>query len=367
LETQYDIVIIGGGPAGAAAAMTLQRYTKLSVALIERHLFEDYRAGESVSAAIFPLLEYLGLSRAGFEATHLPAYGHSAAWGGEELVVRDLIFNSQGNGMHLDRRKFDDLLLEKARTLGVKVFQPAEITAITHHTTWDVSIKTAGSEQAIQAKYLIDCSGKNSAIVKKEQCRVHQEDRLIALYAYYELKDDLRIHQHTLLETTEHGWYYLAPLPDKKVAIAFITDADILKKLELNDPDNWLEKGLQTRHIANILKQLPAPEAIRHYAIHSRVALLPGNDNLTAAGDAAACFDPISSLGIGHALQSGIHAARVAEAFLNGDTQPATSYRQFLLKHFEHYLHMRQGFYRAEQRWPDAPFWQRRHQGVLVT
>lgn len=344
--------------------MTLKRYTKLSVALVERNLFEDYRAGESVSPAIFQLLDYLGLSREAFETTHLPSYGHSAAWGGEELVVRDLIFNSQGNGMHLDRQQFDTLLLEKARELGTDTFQPAEILTVTREGDWDITIKTAGGEQTIQAKYLIDCSGKNSAIVKKEQCRVHQEDRLIALYAYYHLKDDLHIHQHTLLETTEHGWYYLAPLPGKKLAIAFITDADILKKLELNDPDTWLKQGLQTRHIAKIIKQLPAPEAMRHYAIHSRVALLPENDNWTAAGDAAACFDPISALGIGHALQSGIHTARVAEAFLNGDTQMAASYRQFLLKHFEHYLHMRQGFYRAEQRWADAPFWRRRQEVV---
>lgn len=358
---------MGGGPSGTAAAITLKRYTKLSVLIIERKTFNDYHAGESVSPAIFSLLDYLGLSREKFTDEHMLSYGHAAAWGNDSLFVRDFMFTGQGNGLHLDRKKFDTLLLEEASNIGIDVLQPAEITTIEHLDDWLLTIRGTTTETTVSARYLIDCSGKNAIIVKNKKRLVHKEDSLIALYAYYNLPKNLTLHQQTILETTEHGWYYLSPLPDNKVAIAFITDADILKKLDLNNPQSWLENGLKTNHISKILAQLSIPEAFRHYAIHSRIASLPDNENWTAAGDAVACFDPISSMGIGHAINSGIQSARVAEAFLNGDYQTGRTYMQFLFKHFENYLSMRHGFYSVEKRWEEAPFWKRRAKQLVTT
>lgn len=365
MKKDYDIVIVGGGPSGAAAAITLKRYTKLSVLIIERKLFNGYHAGESVSPAIFQLLDYLGLSGEKFATTHMLSYGHAAAWGNEALFVRDFMFTGQGNGLHLDRQKFDSDFLEEASNIGVDVLQPAEILEIEQNNYWNLTINTSTEEITVKGRYLIDCSGKNAFIVRHKKRPVHKEDSLIALYGYYNLPENVTLQQQTILETTPNGWYYLCPLPDNKVAIAFITDADILKMLNLNIPETWLEYGLKTNHISGILGQLSTPEAFRHYAIHSRIASLPDNENWTAAGDAAACFDPISSMGIGHAINSGIQSARVAEAYFIGDFQQARNYNHFLFKHFEDYLNMRHGFYGIEKRWEEAPFWKRRSKALV--
>ncbi len=365
MTENFDVVIIGGGPAGAAAAITLGRYTKLKVAIIEKAEFDDYRAGESVSPSIFTMLAYLGIERPQLENVHLPSYAHAAAWGSTELIVRDLLFTGQGNGLHLDRQKFDTLLLTEATNRGVIVYQPASLVEINHDGDWQIEIITNGNELLLNSRYLIDCSGKIAVIVKMKQCRVHKEDSLIGLYAYYNVPDGLVLEQKTVLETTLNGWYYMTPLPGKKVAIAFITDADILKGLDLNNPDSWLSHGMGTLHIAQTLRHLNTPLAFKHYAIHSRVALLPVKDNWTAAGDAATCYDPISSMGIGNAISSGITSARVAEGFFNGNFEVAQSYSRSLLDHFETYLKMRHGFYTAENRWPDSLFWQRRSKNPL--
>lgn len=81
-----------------------------------------------------------------------------------------------------------------------------------------------------------------------------------------------------------------------------------------------------------------------------------------AAGDAAASFDPLASLGIGHAVTSGIHAARVVHAYLTANEQLTAQYNQHILLNVEHYLQLRHSYYLLELRWPDQPFWARRHQ-----
>jgi 2-polyprenyl-6-methoxyphenol hydroxylase-like FAD-dependent oxidoreductase len=145
-----------------------------------------------------------------------------------------------------------------------------------------------------------------------------------------------------------------------------MTDAESLRELDLLDPRRWLAHGREAPHVGPILRGLPAPQAFRQYPIHSRIARLPASAAWTAAGDAAACFDPISSLGIGHALSSGMQAARVAHSHIEQAGGLGEAYRQSLLDHFESYVKTRHGFYASEQRWPGPGFWSRRLANVTA-
>jgi flavin-dependent dehydrogenase len=78
-----------------------------------------------------------------------------------------------------------------------------------------------------------------------------------------------------------------------------------------------------------------------------------------AAGDAAAAFDPLASMGIGHALSSGMHAARVAHDCLTADGALRAQYERNVLRVFAQHLQLRHRYYLLEQRWAQQPFWAR--------
>ena len=79
-----------------------------------------------------------------------------------------------------------------------------------------------------------------------------------------------------------------------------------------------------------------------------------------AAGEAAVGFDPLSSMGIGYAIASGIQAARIAAGTLGGDREHAQLFAADVRRHYDAYLARRQAYYAIEQRWPESPFWKRR-------
>ncbi|MCW2811307.1 MAG: hypothetical protein JWP61_1765, partial [Friedmanniella sp.] len=80
-----------------------------------------------------------------------------------------------------------------------------------------------------------------------------------------------------------------------------------------------------------------------------------------AVGDAAITFDPLASYGIGTALGAGVYAAAAVAGHLAGRPDALPRYAAVVDGLFAPYLVLRHERYTAERRWPDAPFWRRRH------
>ncbi len=79
-----------------------------------------------------------------------------------------------------------------------------------------------------------------------------------------------------------------------------------------------------------------------------------------AVGDAAVAFDPLSSLGINNALETGLRAAEAIHAALSGHEKALTPYASFLHDRLAESERLRLSFYAMEQRWRQEPFWRRR-------
>jgi flavin-dependent dehydrogenase len=81
-----------------------------------------------------------------------------------------------------------------------------------------------------------------------------------------------------------------------------------------------------------------------------------------AVGDAASTYDPLSSQGVMKALRSGVYGAyAVGDMLTSWDDTGLRRYRAFVESELDGYLATRSRYYAEEQRWPDRPFWRRRH------
>lgn len=222
---------------------------------------------------------------------------------------------------------------------------------------WRIHAEGAGP---IAAHSIVDASGRQSRIARRLGAERRVADRLAALVCHVALPAE-PIAATTLVESVAAGWWYSAPLPGNQAVVALMTDADLLRGLAVGDAADFLARLAATRHVGSRLAGARLVDGPHSCTARSQQLDPPLGPGWVAAGDAACAFDPLASLGIGHALGSGIQAARIAHQRLGGDDSLARAYAGDIARHFAMHAAQSRSIYAAERRWPEAPFWRRRH------
>jgi flavin-dependent dehydrogenase len=355
----FDLFIAGGGPAGCATAIALADFApELSVCLAGPLQRSALRIGETVPPPIKSILDHLGLWLRFSEEGHCASYRTVSAWGGPELGSNEFLLQSHQVGWRLDRAKFDRMLVEAAAR-RVARHLPAKVTDLAYRDGhWHIAC--SGEGRTLTARFAVDATGRAAALARFQRWRPVTLDKLVGCFMHFEGGTDNG--EGLMIETFSEGWWYTAAIPDGRRVIACMSDADVVCGLDLGRTDSWMEALSDTRHVrATVSEARPlGPPKLRPAGSRRLAgdACLP----LICVGDAASCFDPISSLGIIKALRSGIFASyAIADWLRRADDQGVTRYRLFVKSEFAAYWRTLHGYYTLEQRWPNRPFWRRRH------
>lgn len=349
-----DVLIVGGGPAGATAALNLAPLR--SVAIVERNAEPAPRIGESLPAAARRLFRDMGLLDSFLAQGHAPCYGNRSVWGDAPPQELDALRDPDGHGWHLDRVRFERWLRDAAVERGAEIFAPATIGHLERDgDAWRVDT----TAMSFRAAILIDAAGRSAPIARRLGAQTRVDDRLVCGWVHGRDRGGRGI---TFVESVEDGWWYTAPLPDDRRVLAFHTDADLPAARIARDRDALLQHARSARELTALLEDVGfvADGATGFTAAHSATLEPCAGEGFLAAGDAALAFDPLSSQGLLNALFTGLAAAEAADSFLRGDAGAFSRYRETIAGIAAAYRRHLGSWYAMETRWQDATFWRRR-------
>ena len=350
-----DVAILGGGPAGLAAAAALARSGRNAV-VFERAGYHAARAGETFGGEVRPLLEQIGAWDAFAALGQVPFRGVRSAWGGAELSERSAIVKPLGEGFHVERARFDELLAGCAARAGAVVHRDAGVCSVARSKEGFRVAAKNGAE--VSARFLIDASGRGASATARaiRERRWLSFDRLVAIVARLPARDS--VGPELLLESAEEGWWYAVPQPDGTLLTALLTDADLVAAGPRTTLGARFRAALaRTVHIAALAGDAMPLSPPRLVRADSGLLLPDRGARWRAIGDAAFACDPLGGDGVARALRSGLLAASEIGASLDGG---AAGEGTGTIARFESYLDRRASYYSGEARWPDALFWVRR-------
>ncbi len=354
-----DVAVIGGGPAGAIAALVTARGGKKTL-LIDGVAPSSFKIGESLPAGARNILRHLGIQNILENKAHLTSYGNGSCWGTDSLAMTDFIRDPYGLGLLLDRTEFDSGLREEAVRNKVSLLSHHVQAVRREDHQWVIE----GDGLKVEAAEIIDATGRNSKVAKQIGVSRLQDDTLMAIYGW--MKSDPHDKDHrTIIEATENGWWYTSKLAQGNRVVCFHSDSPQIGQW-IRMPHLWQAALAQTKFVSKVMKETTPIEAFRVTPSWGSSLEQYAGDHWIAVGDAALSFDPISSQGIFNALYTGMKGAEAVLKTSWGDNNALPHYTQELKKIRSTYLRHHSIMYAAEQRWPQVPFWQSRHSKNLA-
>jgi flavin-dependent dehydrogenase len=354
----FDVAVIGGGPAGAAAASLLAR-SDCRVLLLERERFPRFHIGESQVPWIHEVLAKIGADKVVAAAGFVEKWGASFASADSEATqYADFsqaceVPNPQA--FQVPRAAFDQILLEHAANCGAVVLQERTAIAVVFDDDGvGLTYADAGGETRVTVGAIIDASGRAGFLAKRfGERRRDPVLQNIAVHRQYEgvpRRPGRRAGDIQMVTRRDQGWFWFIPIDATTMSVGVVVPQSVYRSVARPTPEETLsyllsETPAAAQLVANARSVSPARFDADYSYLHSRHA----GDRFVLVGDAGAFLDPIFSTGVLLALQSGIEAAEVVIAGLHDGDLSARRFARYerrLVQRYHHFRRFAVGFYR---------------------
>ncbi|MCS5669156.1 MAG: FAD-dependent oxidoreductase [Dehalococcoidia bacterium] len=372
LDLSSDIIVIGGGPAGSAAATMLAR-KGWQVTLLEREQFPRDHVGESLLPASIPVLEELGALSAIENAGFLKKYGATMVWGTGDTPWSWYFKETSQRYPHsyqVWRPQFDQILLDNAKDQGVTILEGYQVTEVIFDGDEAIGVeftKREGGNGEAQCRFVVDASGQSTLLARHLNSK--QWDPFfqnLAVYAYFTEAEPLPDpdQNNIFIESYRYGWLWSIPLHTGRTSVGAVVDSAIGQEgIQRNGAKTFLEAQLaqsnQTRAKLENAQMDSEPIVVRDWSYTAEKLYGRG---YIMAGDSACFVDPLFSSGVHLALMSGVLASAYVTTALNDPSLAEAAgqvYQEIYLKEYNQFREMARLFYSSNLS-AESYFWEAR-------
>jgi 1H-pyrrole-2-carbonyl-[peptidyl-carrier protein] chlorinase len=324
----YDVIIIGGGPAGSTMGSYLSK-AGIKNLILEGHNQPRPHVGESLVLSTMRVFSELGLLDIMDQAGFPKKYG--ASWrdfNGKEQALHFSEFRQEGidrdHTYHVDRGKFDLLLLKHAQSLGSEVHQGVQVKKVNFVDDRAVGVraKFAGQEIDIPAKIVVDASGRQTLLGR--QLNLKQNDKIFNQYAVHawfenvERGDNPKTadYIHIYFLPVKRGWAWQIPITDRITSVGVVAEREVFQQFK-SESERYFNTYVQSnKGLAKAMSNAMRVNDFKTEGDYSYILDKFCGNGFLMVGDAARFVDPIFSSGVSVAMHSARFGAQTIQSAL---------------------------------------------------